>query len=480
MSKRSWFILALILAAVGGFYLATLRSGHPWGDDFSMYIAHARNIVQGVDYQATGYIYDRMFAVIGPRYYPPVYPLTLAPVVALFGLNLTAMKVEIIAFFLLFLFVLAFSFRRELSWIYLASAVAVLGFNPSLWDFKDDPTSDILFLLILYLCFFTIQRVYTPGREKPPGLSYGLLTGVLIACADSTRSVGILILPALVILDIVRTRRLRLFPWAASAVAGLGYLVQSLAIRGPSGYEDQAVFYPRVFPINLHAYFDALGSLWSNGYFPAVQMAVYVSLFGLALYGAITRLKRGITIYELFSVFYIILIIIWRANQGVRFLLPLIPLFVIDLFAGLQQIGRSAWPRAQAIQRAASVTVLAVLALSYVGVYSKTSFGPFDSGVERPASVELFDFIQHNTQKGDVIIFSRPRALALYTGRKAAGYSALENEQFTINYSKGLGASYFLVGPGDNYLRLLVKRYPGDFAPIYKNADFSLYRFSTP
>ncbi len=480
MTRRSWLILALILAGVAVFFLLTLRPGHPWGDDFSMYVAHAKNIVSGNDYQATGYVYDKMYAVIGPRYYPPVYPLALAPLVALFGLSLAPMKVEIILFFLLFLAVLAVSFRKELPFFYLAGAVAVIGFNPFFWDIKDDPVSDIPFLFLLYLSFFAIQRVYRSKTGPRPGIKYAVMVGFLIALANGTRTVGVLLLPALFILDYLRTRRLTLFPWIASAVAGLGYLAESLAIPGPSGYWDQFVFYPPVFPINLHGYFNALVSLWSNGYSNAAQAGLFAVLAALALIGAVVRLRRGITIYELFAVFYAILIIIWRANQGARFLIPLIPLFVIDLFAGLDQIGKFAFRPAKTIERLSAGAILLAVCISYLGVYSKTSFGPFESGVETPQSMALFNYIKNNTSPGDVIIFSRPRALALYTGRKAAGYSSLENEQFTINYSGHLGASYFLVSTGDNYLRLLVKRYPADFDLLYKNPDFSLFHFTVP
>lgn len=480
MTKRSWLILAIILTGIGVFYLLTLRPGHPWSDDFSMYVHHAKNIVSGIDYQTTGYVYDKMFTVIGPRYYPPVYPLALAPVYALFGLNLAPMKVEIILFFLIFLAVLAVSFHEELPFFYLASAVAVIGFNPFFWDIKDDPVSDIPFLLLLYLCFFAIQRLYTSPGQRRPSIKYVLLVGLLIALADGTRSVGILILPALFILEFLRTRRLTLFPFVASAVAGLGYLAESLAIPGPSGYWDQFVFYPRVFPINIHGYFNALVSLWSNGYFAAAQTAMFAALAALVLIGAVARLRKGITIYEVFGVLYGILIIIWRANQGARFLIPLIPLFVIDLCAGLDQIGKYAFRSARTVEHLSAGAILVALLASYLGVYSKTSFGPFDSGVETPQSIALFNYIKSSTRPGDVIIYSRPRALALYTDRKAAGYSALENEQFTINYSSYLGASYFLVGTGDNYLRLLVKRYPADFVLVYKNPDFSLFHFKAP
>ncbi|MGH9843092.1 MAG: hypothetical protein ACREEM_30505 [Blastocatellia bacterium] len=98
-ARRSRRLAILTILLVGAFYLATIRQGHPWGDDFGMYISHARNIAEGTSYSQTGYIYNPD-AIIGPKTYPPVCPALLAPVYKLWGLNLAAMKVEIILVFL--------------------------------------------------------------------------------------------------------------------------------------------------------------------------------------------------------------------------------------------------------------------------------------------------------------------------------------------------------------------------------------------
>src|SRR5262245_35441851 len=97
--ERTLLWILLIISAVGIFYLTTIRQGHAWGDDFSMYISHSRNIVEGRPYADTGYIYNPK-KVVAPKTYPPVYPLILAPVYRLWGLNLTAMKMEVVVIFL--------------------------------------------------------------------------------------------------------------------------------------------------------------------------------------------------------------------------------------------------------------------------------------------------------------------------------------------------------------------------------------------
>ena len=52
MHRAQWIPLVLLLAVIGAFYVLTLRQGHRWGDDFAMYILHARNIAEGRAYSA--------------------------------------------------------------------------------------------------------------------------------------------------------------------------------------------------------------------------------------------------------------------------------------------------------------------------------------------------------------------------------------------------------------------------------------------
>ena len=244
----------MVIFLIGVFYLVTIRPGHRWGDDFSMYILHARNIVQGIDYQDTGYLYDPFLAVIGPKAYPPVFPLALAPVYAFFGLELTPMKVEVICFFLLFLGVFYLSFKNDLTPSLMALTLAVIGLNPSIWNFKDDVISDFPFLFFVYLTLFVIQKAYTGPKPARRKVTLAVLTGVLVYLSFGTRNVGIVILPALFLYDLIRSRRPSLFPWIASVVFFIGWYLQSLLIPGPSGYADQIAFLPVTVYNNLKNY----------------------------------------------------------------------------------------------------------------------------------------------------------------------------------------------------------------------------------
>src|SRR6266853_6922701 len=148
-------VLALILA-VGVFYIATIREGHLWGDDFAMYIHHAKNLAYGNAYADTGYIYNPHYPDLGPRAYPPLFPLVLAPVYKIMGLELGAMKVLDILLFLVFLFLLYLLFRPELPFGYLLAILTVLALNPYIWALKDQVISEFLFLLLMVVTFHAV------------------------------------------------------------------------------------------------------------------------------------------------------------------------------------------------------------------------------------------------------------------------------------------------------------------------------------
>jgi hypothetical protein len=125
-----WLILLLITIAI--FHAVTIRQGHIWADDFAMCIHHAQNIVEGRPYAQTGYLFTPT-ALVGPRMYPPVFPLLLAPVVRFFDLNLIPMKFEQVIFFVLALAAICLYWQSDLGREYTLALVAILGFSPHLW-----------------------------------------------------------------------------------------------------------------------------------------------------------------------------------------------------------------------------------------------------------------------------------------------------------------------------------------------------------
>ena len=62
---RAAAVLVFLIIAIS--YFATERAGDYWGDDFALYVHHAKNIASGVPYAQTGYLFNPLTPDYSPR-----------------------------------------------------------------------------------------------------------------------------------------------------------------------------------------------------------------------------------------------------------------------------------------------------------------------------------------------------------------------------------------------------------------------------
>ena len=459
-----------IAVLVGLFYLATIRAGHDWGDDFALYIQHARNIAAHVPYSETGYIYNPHNPAIGPRAYPPGFPLLLAPVVAVFGLELVPMKVVIVLCFVGALLMLPRVFQRDLSPRYMAALILVMGLNPFFWDFKEQVLSDIPFLFFTLLSLYAFQRA-----GKVP------LAGLAAAAAIATRALGVMLIPCFIASDLLQLRRVRRETVLACGIAIALLLLQRLFGAQDGSYFDNFTVTPAVVGRNIVGYLRALSDIWDNGYTGIGRKLIFLVTVGLAGFAYLrafrgTEESRGPTVVEIFPVLYVIPVILWPAYQGTRFLIPLIPFYLYYCLLGIRGLEIALAPR-----RYVALAFLGIVALLYGAKYSTMRYGPLPDGVAAPESVELFRFVKQNTAAQDIFVFSKPRALALFAGRRAAAPFTPDDPCRLWRYITEIGATYVITGPDSvnaeaMYLERFVARYPRALVRVMGNQTSVVYR----
>jgi 4-amino-4-deoxy-L-arabinose transferase-like glycosyltransferase len=462
---------------VGVFYLATIRAGHDWGDDFAQYIQHARNFATGVRYAETGYIYNPHNPAVGPRSYPPGFPLLLAPVVRVFGLDLAPMKVLIVVCFVGVLLLMGRVFRRDLPAPYTAALILVMGVNPYFWDFKDQVLSDIPFLFFTLLSLYSAQRVAETGRRP---LAYAALAGIAAYAAIATRVLGIVLIPCFIAHDLLRRRRIRrptaLACGIAIALAGFQYV---LGAQDGSYFDT---FTPTAATVgrNVVDYLRALSDIWDNGYSDAGRKLIFVVTLALAASGYVRALRSGPTMLEIFPLLYAVPVVLWPANQGTRFLIPLIPFYFYYCMLGVRGVEVNLAAR----KRGLWLICMAVVALAYGGKYSTLRYGSLLEGVATVESVELFDFVRRQTVRTDVFVFSKPRALALFAERRASAPFIPQNACVLWRYFREIGAAYVITGPralndeGAAYLDRFVSTFSRSVQRVMGNSQVAVYRIA--
>jgi hypothetical protein len=470
--------LAAFLLLVGAFYALTIRPGHDWGDDFAQYIHHAKNIALGIDYSRTGYIWNPRFPMLGPATYPPVFPLLLAPVYAARGLDLVAMKVVVAVFFLLALFMVARVFRDRLRSGYLATLLLLLGLNPYFWHLKDNVLSDIPFLFFVFLTLDLMDR--HPGPRAPAAKAAGFAAAIGTSCylAYGTRSLGMVLIGCLIVADVVRWRRLT--GVSALAIAWFAVLaaIQAAVTHRDAGYAAILTFDPHRIADNAVDYIRYLSGLWDNAWWGSADSVLLLIFGALAAAGIWMRARsRRVGPPDIFAGLYGLAILPWVATQG-RYLVPLMPFYIAYALEAIQA-DRGRTPRR------AGLTLAALLALAGVGFVSEY-FGVFRSrgpeGVGTPNAQALFNAVRRTTDSSAVIVFQKPRALALFTDRQATGIHEQGDEDDFWSYLDRVGANYAILAPDDrvflyqNRMRRVIQTHPDRFLIVYSNPDFALYR----
>ena len=470
-------ILALILAT-GGFYIATIRDGHLWGDDFALYIHHAKNLASGSAYGATGYIYNPHYPEIGPRSYPPLFPLLLAPIFKLAGLRLAPMKALNIVVFLVFLLLFYRLIRGELPPAYVAAILLILVFNPYIWEFKDQILSDFLFMLLMCLIFLAAA-----ADSKRRTLASSAATALCIALCFATRTVGFLFLPCIFLYDLIRFNRL--VP-AALRTAGLSLAFMAPQLFAFSGngsngsYLDQLgtlTFRTTLASVRMYLWL-LCRELWWNGYSYLPAILLCLALGSLGLLGYVMRLRRGLTLVEIFAPAYTFLVVfLWSRDQDLRLLIPLVPYWLFYAAVGLRElagIGGAFW------ERAVAPAILLLIFGSYAGIYSKTNYGPIAQSLGDPRFMELCEYVKKETAPDSIFLFSKPRLLALLTDRAASGYQDPLKQSELWDYCSEIGVNYIITSESFDRDRLVLEPFLGAYrdriGEIYHNREFHLYK----
>ncbi len=479
-NRRTIFLAAL--GATFAFRLLCLRPGLTWDDDFAQYIAQARALAEHRPTTDTGYVYNPGFPEMGPSAYPPGFPALLAPVIALFGLNFRAMQIFVN---LLLIGALAAFFRlsrdelplwQRLTWL------ALLGFSPVWFDEGNPIRSDIPFLLWTGLALAAVVAGQAAVGSRRRDLLYGAAAGLLMFAAVATRTIGVVLPLSLLAADVLRLRRISLFAVAATVVAYGLYAAESALLSGGPGYGDQLHHYPQCIFENLRNYPPFIKEVLFAGFPHRIGQALSIATMLAAAIGFAARLWRKRSVLETFFAGYLAIVLLWPSFQGLRLLLPLLPLYLFYLLLGLNEMA----VRLKALTPARAVALLAVAAIVSDGVFFATAnYGPVRDGIDTPDTQQLFAWASANAAPRDTLVFYRARALALFSRRRSLSFAVAgkesELELFCRDSVKfAIDGRGVWSGEDDDHaqaLTRLIARHPERFRETARVGRYRIYRF---
>lgn len=410
-------VLSLILAS------STFTRGHYWGDDFASYIMQAKSILNGTTQEFVEHnsftIFESSYQ-IGPVTYPWGYPLILMPVYAMKGTNPLALKLPGLFFYGGFLICLYFLIKNRLTRSESLLLISLFAFNPQLLLFLDNIFSDVPFLF-----FVMLALLWT--TEFKANRSNNVMLGIILFFAYFVRTTGIILVASFLLYQGIRffyeleKRSTILFGSTQSVFTfGILWITASMLLPDEQGsyLRQMSDLTPIMIKESVSYYFFLFGTFFGTG---RIWEILYYTLVCFFVIGIWDRRAFDQPLIIFFTL-YIMTLIFWPYWQGLRFIFPLLPLFVYFTFQGMK-FARAKLPKKylQAGQWMFlgfwSLTSLVFLVSSTATAYTnlknhRAINGPFD-----PYSLEMYEYIQKKTPLDSIIIFFKPRLMRLMTDR---------------------------------------------------------------
>jgi len=471
--------IAVIICLLPLMFL-NIKSTHDWGDDFAQYLIEAKNISNGDPLGQSGFVENPNY-ILGPNCYPPVLPI----IIALTSNDIGFLNI-LMSIFLIAIGYLTFLLLNK--WFHFTPALIlslVVVYNPLCLSFKNEVLSDLpfaaftLLFLVLYL-----------GDNKQKWML--VLLGFILMLAVNTRYVGWVLFIALIsevafklIVKYLKNHKKDKEYLIQQAWIVLTFLVFHLIFymlfpQKITYYDNPKVlgFFERI-SVNANYNYAVLKyffSCYDEGFLNYIVSygIVFTALVGILLF-VFKPDARKPEILLFFLLGYITSILIHQySDTGFRLLIPVIPLILFFATHALF-IVLNIFPYKQYIVFSLGLLVLFCYKQnSYKILTNKADIpGPYSS-----EALATFDYINLNSKTEASILFSKPRALTYFTGRKTyvntegATMKTINKEISSINPDFVLVSNEITDDSTRSYFN--VPRY--DWQLMYKNDKFQFYR----
>lgn len=493
---NTWVLVGIFLIFL--FHATAVRPGHNWGGDFSQYILHAQQLVNGEPYADLGYVYS-VKNPVGPRAYPPGFPIALVPALYLFGLNFVALKITVALFFALALWAYWRIAQIHLPRWWALGSLAFLALSPRMLKFANNVLSDVPFFALCLVCIYAIHRFLTSAPNWRNTLIVTL--SLIITCSFHTR--GLVLIGALGVFALFfqRTHLLHTIVGTLAALISASLIYNAVG-SGGSTYLEHLSFQPidlyHNFIKNIVAYKRGLLrylSLYPSRnedtlHFLIINNSILLAFMGFFLRGLIHNLKhKGIQYHDVFVASYLAVILLYRWNQSIRYLFPIIPILILHAFVGIRLttlyiLRHTKWPKSLRLtNRLRPFVPASIYAPLFLMYWAYFVFYPTASGANillDPNTNNLFQTVRE--QKNDIsgIIFSHPRVMKLFTGaRTAVCYNTFEVHwgiENLLSFAQENQISHIAIGPYNYIFRPIVSQNPHFFETTYQNDVFAIHR----
>jgi len=414
----------------------TLSNGHEWGDDFAHYLLQARSLLTGTtDQYIAGTNFTNSFSSFphSPTTVPWGFPLLLLPFVKIFNQSMLGFKLVNGLVYSAFLFIVYRWARLQLSKSLSTLVLLFFAVNVVFIRFHNLIFSDLLFLLFSTLSLYLIELFFQKPDKKN---QHALLLGLSIFFASFTRVSGYLLLPALLfaqIVTIIQNRKISPRVDRREIIAyGIPYLVfafffliQALLLPNFSQTVSAVVekMSPDILSRNILYYFSLPSYLYTGTSDP-----VFFYLLSLPFFFIGIIVKRKLTLSWAMLLYFAMtlgLYIAFPGRQGIRYIFPLIPIYILYIILGVIDIANKIHEKYRWIFTYAMAIVFTFAIVQFLIVDIQSAIKNMNNGrteLSGPYSTqnqEIWDYIRTETPPDSVVVFMKPRAVRWLTDRNS-------------------------------------------------------------
>jgi hypothetical protein len=391
------------------------------------------------------------------------------------GLDLRAMKVVTVFTFVVFLAAFAVWVRPLLPSRVRPVAVVLVGLSPAFWSYRDLIASEFPYLMFSFLSLVAIRRAFEDLDPKDWRVGRAFLVAILLYATYSTRTIGIALPAAMVCTDLTRFKRPSRFLILSLCFLAVLIGFQTLLISSPKGYVSAAHFSAVSIVANVSHYAKSLTYAWPVGSSKPLQVVLALVLTIPAAIAYWQRLRREQSTEQFYLIIYLSILIAWGAQIGIRGLLPILPCYITYALLGLTNLLH--WMRARRLKIALVGSLAALIGISYLVALHQSPWQASIANVADLSAQQMFVFLRAHTTSSDLIVFPKPRSIALYTGRRAASLGPDETPDDALDFLQRTGATILIqtAWTPPSWSRF-ISSHRLLLTEVFHNGDFQVFR----
>jgi len=311
---------------------------------------------------------------------------------------------------------------------------------------RDAIESEKPFLVFFFLTIYLLQRAYRGAPERRPTLRGSVLVGLSLFAAAATRNTGLALFPVALTLDFFYFRRFTRFALLSVLIGAVPSAMLSMVLRTGGGYLAYYNFSPGWLIRSAYLFSKNSETLWwgLTPRWPGYLAALAAGL--VCLWGLYVRLRQGPGAIEFATFWYLAIVLPYFAPQYWPYFVPVLPIYLAYILVGIRDFQKRV--SSIAIARSVIAAPIVAIALLYAMAYARTDWGAYHEGISDPQFLSVCNFIRSHTQTSDVILFRKPRLLALLTERRASVYpihdDRVSDPSELWGYASKLGAKYII------------------------------------